>query len=927
MHFNGKSYCFVLMLLSNCAFASPDEDFELAVQAFVQADTNTAYIHLKNVLQQAPEHISAKVLMGKILLDKGYFSDAITEFEEALHAGADIASMLDALATAYLFSGKNQQVIDLGSQHTLTSGLQFDWHLLAAAAYLNTGDIEQAEAHYLAASKLQSTSQRLLNSQAALRLKQRRYSEADAIIRQALNQDADNPQTLQLHAEWLQLTGNPQDAQVFYERATQLSPTDPLLRRALLRNYVSQHKLALADATVKHILQYTPEDPYALLLAAWLAAITPDSATSSKPQQQLSELLWQMSREQIEAQPSRLYSRALLSYVDGDYEKARSDLTSYMQLVPADLNAVAILAQVYNRQNDQSAAIQLLEQHIKHLNTMPDLAQQLITLYIRTNKANKAEQLIAALRLQYPDNAEFAILHAAVLKQLSRHTQAQQLVDSYAQQHGSTALISTNQALTALENNDLPQAMRLVEQLLLQAPDNSGYLNFKAAVLIKQQQYAAAKTLLHSILQLDPKYQAAQFNLAQIALTENAIDKAITLLEPIVASKNGYKPAPTLLAAAYIKAGKMTEAETLLRDVSAVTPYPPADELLFDLYLQQHNYEAALLLVNKGLERAFLNETLLWKKAQLLKLLKRNDEASYNTELLSSIVQHDADKLLRLAMLQRELAQYPASERSLLAAHSIKPDAKIIKLELVNHYLLTNTVKQAEHWLQRLKPQATKDANVQMLQGDVALMQGNNQLAIAWYQRALQLDRKFKLVWIKLYQLAKQTTDAANFSQLALDTLQQQSDFSWLRRLLAEHYVNMQQHADAIQQYETLLAAGYFTDDVTLYNNLANLYLPTNAATALIHAETAVRLGPKHAPALDTYGWILSKTGQYQQALAVLRQAHTLDAAAPAARFHLAYTLVQLQRSDEAKIILQQLLADNSAFSEKVAAEQLLQQL
>ena len=371
----------------------------------------------------------------------------------------------------------------------------------------------------------------------------------------------------------------------------------------------------------------------------------------------------------------------------------------------------------------------------------------------------------------------------------------------------------------------------------------------------------------------------------------------------------------------------MTEAETLLRDVSAVTPYPPADELLFDLYLQQHNYEAALLLVNKGLERAFLNETLLWKKAQLLKLLKRNDEASYNTELLSSIVQHDADKLLRLAMLQRELAQYPASERSLLAAHSIKPDAKIIKLELVNHYLLTNTVKQAEHWLQRLKPQATKDANVQMLQGDVALMQGNNQLAIAWYQRALQLDRKFKLVWIKLYQLAKQTTDAANFSQLALDTLQQHSDFSWLRRLLAEHYVNMQQHADAIQQYETLLAAGYFTDDVTLYNNLANLYLPTNAATALIHAETAVRLGPKHAPALDTYGWILSKTGQYQQALAVLRQAHTLDAAAPAARFHLAYTLVQLQRNDEAKLILQQLLTDNSAFSDKLAAEHLLQQL
>ncbi|WP_445767867.1 hypothetical protein [Rheinheimera sp.] len=76
MHFNGKYYCFVLLLLSSSVFASPDEDFELAVQAFTKADTNTAYIHLKNVLQQAPEHISAKVLMGKILLDKGYFCNS-----------------------------------------------------------------------------------------------------------------------------------------------------------------------------------------------------------------------------------------------------------------------------------------------------------------------------------------------------------------------------------------------------------------------------------------------------------------------------------------------------------------------------------------------------------------------------------------------------------------------------------------------------------------------------------------------------------------------------------------------------------------------------------------------------------------------------------------------------------------------------------
>lgn len=928
MRWTGKhAFYFICLLGSALASAGSDEDFEKAMQAFNQTDPNAAYIHLKNVLQQAPDHIPAKVLMGKVLLNKGYFNEAITEFEEALDSNADIASMLEELATAYLFAGKNQHVLAIGQQYTLAPSQRFDWHLLSAAAQLNMGDAEEAEKHYLAASKLQSKSLRLLNSKAALRLQQRNYAEANNLITQALELDANNPQSLQLRAEWLQLNGNAVAAQPLYEKATELSPQDPLLRRALLRNYVSQQKLDLAEATVQHILQFTPEDPYALLLAAWLSAIKPDATTAANSGQQLSDILWKMSRQQIEAQPSRLYSRALLSYVDGSYEKARSDLHAYIQLAPADLNAVAILARIYMRQNDISAAIQLLEQHISNLNTMPELAQLLTTLYITTHKANKAEQLIASLRLQYPDNAEFAVLHAAVLKKLAQNTQAQQLINQFEQQHGTSILITTNQALFALENGNFDTALALANQLLEQAPQNTGYLNFKAAVLLKLQQAATAKVLLQQILQLEPGHHAAQFNLAQIALSEGQNDTAISLLEPLVKANHNYKPAPTLLALAYIRSGRQSDAEKLLQQTTAVVPYPAADDMLFDLYMQQKNYVSALAVVEKGLKRSFLDEALLWKKAQLLKLLSRTEEANYSTELLQSLVQQDADKLLRLALLQRELGNYTAAEQSLIAAQQNKPNAKLVQLELVNHYLLTEAVEPAEKWLRRLQPYAANDANIIMLTGDLALLKGDTAKAISSFKKALRLDPAFQLVWVKLYQLAKNGIDANGFSQLAQHSLDQSKDFHWLRRLLAEHFVNQQQAAAAIQQYKLLLAAGAYVDDVAVHNNLANLYLITDVATALTHAETAVKLAPKHAPALDTYGWVLSKTGKYQQALAVLRQANTLDAAEPATRFHLAYTLAQLQRNDEAKTLLQQLLADTATFTDKAAAETLLLQL
>lgn len=923
----GYFLCPLLICLSTRVLANPNEDFEKAIQAFSQTNPNTAYIHLKNVLQQAPEHIPAKVLMGKVLLHKGYFNEAIIEFEEALDAGADIASMLDELATAYLFSGKNDSVISLGQHNTLASSQRFDWHLLAAAASLNKGQTEQAEKHYAAASALQPTSLRLLNSKAALRLKQRRYNEAEHLIRQALQADPENPQSLQLQAEWLQLNANPHRAQIFYEKAVTLSPQDPLLKRALLRNYVSQHKLDEAETTIKQILQYTPDDPYALLLAAWLSAIKQQSESSALAGQQLSAQLWKLTREQIEAQPSRLYSRALLSYVEGSYEKARSDLSSYIELVPADLNAIAILAQIYMRQNDSSLAIQLLEQHTANLNAMPELAQQLTTLYISTNRTNKAEQLVASLRLQYPDNAEFAVLHAAVLKKLAQPAEAVKLINNYESEYGSSALISTNQAIFALEQGDYAKALALIDKQLLKAPQNAGYLNFKAAVLIKMAQPEQAKQILQQLLLRDPTYQPAKFNLAQQLLAENDHSAAITLLEPQIAKGLQYKPAPTLLALAYIRAGRQHEAKELLRKVSAVVPYPPAEELLFDLLMQQKHYAEALTLVNKSLDRSFLNETLLWKKAQLLKLLEKPDDALYQTELLRSMIQTDADKLLRLALLQRELGKFTASEQSLLSAQQLKPQSRLIQLELANHFIQTAQPSAAEKWLNRLKPYAAKDANIQMLVGDVALLQNNATSAVKAFQHALKLAPDFRLVWAKLYQLAKQGVEPELFSHLAIEALRSDREFFWLRRLLAEHYVNQHNSEEAILHYEILLAAGQFTDDVTLYNNLASLLLNDKPTKALEYAETAVKLAPKHAAALDTYGWVLSKNGQYQLAVAALRQANTLDAADPAIRFHLAYTLVKLQRSDEARLLLQELLADTADFADKAEAKALLQQI
>jgi len=601
-----------IAVLSCAVFTSPffalaEDDFEKALQAFQQQQQQTAYIHLKNVLQQTPDHIPAKVLMGKILLEKGYFSEAITEFEEALQKGADIELMLTELANSYLFTDEFQQVLKLGEQYPLSASSQFDWHLLAAAANLALNDIAAAEEHFASARMLQPESPRLLNSQIALLLKQKRLTEAENLLQQALTLNSSNPQTIQLKAELLQQQGQLSKAQELFEQAVALSPQDPILRRALLRNYISQNKFEQAEPTLQHILQHSPGDPYALLLSAWLASLKQENKQSQQYTEALSAQLWQLTKVQIDKQPSLLFTRALLSYVAENYEKARSDLVSYNQVMPADLNAVAMLSDVYIRQGDNSLAIQLLERHLEQLNSMPELAQRLVRLYIRSNRAYKAEQLITALRLQYPDNVDFAILHASVLKQAQQADQARAVIAEQVNQHSDNLLLQINHALLALDDGDYALALKLSEQLLQAEPDNAAYLNFKAVALIKMGQAEAATSLLQRVLQIQPDHLAAQVNLSRLHIDQGNYAIAINALQPLVLANPQHKVAVSLLALAYFRAERYQEAETLLHSSNVAAEFAPATELLFDLYFQQQRYQPALDLVEQGLRSRFMD--------------------------------------------------------------------------------------------------------------------------------------------------------------------------------------------------------------------------------------------------------------------------------------------------------------------------------
>jgi len=108
---------------------------------------------------------------------------------------------------------------------------------------------------------------------------------------------------------------------------------------------------------------------------------------------------------------------------------------------------------------------------------------------------------------------------------------------------------------------------------------------------------------------------------------------------------------------------------------------------------------------------------------------------------------------------------------------------------------------------------------------------------------------------------------------------------------------------------------------------LAYISINSYLENAEKYAKKALDLNGSSASIIDTYGWILSLRGNYDESLKMLRKAFSMNSNAPSISYHLGYTLNELGRIEEAKKELIKAASSTSTFIERNDAVNLLQQL
>ena len=475
------------------SLATTSEDYEKALRAYNVSEYDEAYIHLKNSLQKDPENLAAKILMGRILLINGYLVAAEQEFTEALSMGADINLLAEPLGNTWLFLNKYKDITEFNHTEKLSGENKRDWLQITATACVRLEDLFCAKSEYSKILNDYPTHVPAMNGLASIALQQDNPDLARNYISRAEAIDSENAITWRLKGQLAYLEGDTQSATEFLQQALTFNREDPIALRNLVDLYLQAKDYDRARLFVAEIIEDTPNDPLAILLNSWLESRQAEEIIDNEKLEQLNEFMAQLSPELIASQPMLLYISGLTNFFNNNMEKAAKDFSSYLQQESDDIQAVMMLSQVYLATQQYKQALILLEKHQTALLENPESALILGDLFIRQNKAFKAERLLQRLELRYPDNPKLQLFKIKLMAARGKQQEALAILDNSFEQNKGNSSFLFAYSLMHLQSQDFEKSLLGARLLTEMFPDEAEVYNLQAGILIRQGKLEEAK--------------------------------------------------------------------------------------------------------------------------------------------------------------------------------------------------------------------------------------------------------------------------------------------------------------------------------------------------------------------------------------------------------------------------------------------------
>jgi len=703
--------------------------------------------------------------------------------------------------------------------------------------------------------------------------------------------------------------GESEEAVIEYRNVLQIDPNNAVAHYALARSYTALQKLKEAYWELHESVRLDPENiearvsyaQFSLLARDYEEVLTqveeilarePDRASAytlrgrayaALERYDEAQAAFDSASEQAAAEdlPVHLANMVQFQARRGDYAAARPYLDRQIELDPSYFSYAA-LGRHRTQAGEYAEAEEAFKKSLELATKHKDGAyRNLAGFYFNRNQPDEAvATLEAGIDAVSEGKLDLIYLLARFHASQGNRDAADELVTRATEDAGDDPQPWLVLSSYRSRDGDVEGALEAVDRALEVDPENTAARLRKAELLVDagyrakdDEQISVGREIVDAVLSDEPSNPQGLFVSAKIQMAELDPRAAAQTLRSALDVRPDWAQARFVLGSALMLIGDQNGARAeLARAVELDPGQLHARRALARIHASLGEHEYA---IEQG--RIFLREraddtATRILVAQSLVHLGKPDEAFAELETIDE-KDRDADSWYAIGRLYMVNGKLTEARDALLAANSKRPNMPDILRSLLRIEHASNQLSISAQRIRDAGAAVPDSARIALLEGRVALLEGNQEGAETSFKRAVDLDPDDAVAYQQLAAFYRGTGRLDESIETYQRSLEQNPDSARLNERLAILYEYSGNREQAMAYYERAITLDSSLGESK--NNLAYLLAENGGDLdrALDLAQEAKALLPDNPNTADTLGWVLFKRGIPSAAIGYLREA------------------------------------------------------
>lgn len=867
-----KPLGYALMLLASIALVgcedsgiSPQERINKAGELYESGQIQEAIIELKNALQDEPDNVAGRFMLGKIYVDIGDGASGEKELLSARDLGMELGSFLKPLGRAWLLQGQfNKLLEEVEFDAGASSAIREVQLLLRGNAFFELGQYDDAIDAFTQALQINPESADSLIGLAFAQTQTRAFEDAEANIGRARDLAPNNPLALKVLGDLTYRLQRYDESYDAYKQAVELNNFALLYRIGLGRSEIATERFDEGLANLNYVLERVPNHVFTNFLKA-LALYRKGEFEQAK---NTSEAVLEINNTHV---PSFLIAGAS-SYAMEQFEQANLYLGRFIETNPNHDGARRVLGATQLRLGQSFEAMQTLAPLADSEEALDDssVLSMVGQAAMRSGEVSAASRYFQMAVDSEPENAQFRTQLAVAKFALDEQDEGfEELQKAIAAEPGY--LQAEFSLLNAhLQVGEFEKVLEIAESIQGKRPDSPTAWIGAGLAHLGLDQTDNAKQAFEKALEIDPKHIGAAFALAQIHLSGNQPEQTIPIYEMILGHAPGHLRTLMRLAAVYRQGGQPEKSIALLNEAAETNPdaLEPRTLLAQD-YLRQSEPRKAVLVLTDVEQTHGENPLFLTPLIQANLSMGEFGSALRYAEQLAKVAPRSATAHFLLAESYGGQGNGEKVLQELEIATGLAPNFLAAQIALVRAYFIAGRLEDAQAGFSKLVSVGGENPDVLALQGWLAQQMGDNQQAVTALEAAYDHTPSRRNTIDLAVALWSDNREDDAISLLGSWVDRYPDDASAIMEL-ANFHVLKGNLDTALPMFEKILE--HNPDSVLALTNAASIMLDQDPARALEMAGRAYELFPSSPPIAITYAESLVRSEEYGKGQRVLER-------------------------------------------------------